>query len=113
MLQFVYVSIDTRFRDHSFYDCCKFSKKFFFYRRVNTKRPNFVSFLVFVGAAASSTAKISSFETVAKREAILNTVPTPSEYPRIFPVTGANQNARKLIVTDLVNTKTLISLIKF
>ena len=29
-----------------------------------------------------------------------------SEYPRIFQVTGANQNARKLLSTDLVNTKT-------
>ena len=27
-----------------------------------------------------------------------------SEYPRIFRVTGANQNARKLLSTDLVNT---------
>ena len=28
-----------------------------------------------------------------------------SEYPRIFQVTGANQNAPKLLSTDLVNTK--------
>ena len=28
-----------------------------------------------------------------------------SEYPRIFRVMGANQNARKLLSTDLVNTK--------
>ena len=28
-----------------------------------------------------------------------------SEYPRIFRVTGANQNTRKLLSTDLVNTK--------
>ena len=28
-----------------------------------------------------------------------------SEYPRIFQITGANQNARKLLSTDLVNTK--------
>ena len=27
-----------------------------------------------------------------------------SEYPRIFQVTGANQNVRKLLSTDLVNT---------
>ena len=27
-----------------------------------------------------------------------------SEYPRIFQVTGANQNARKWLSTDLVNT---------
>ena len=63
------------FRDHFFYDCCKFSQKFFSYRQVNTKKPNFVSFLVSIGAAASFTAKISSFGTVAKREAIFNLVP--------------------------------------
>ena len=28
-----------------------------------------------------------------------------SEYPRTFQVTGANQNSRKLLSTDLVNTK--------
>ena len=33
-----------------------------------------------------------------------NPVPN-SEYPRMFLVTGANQNARKLLSTDLVNTK--------
>ena len=27
-----------------------------------------------------------------------------SEYPRIFQVMGANQNVRKLLSTDLVNT---------
>ena len=43
---------------------------FFLYQPVNTDKPNFVSFLVFVGTAASFIAKISSFETVAKREAI-------------------------------------------
>ena len=48
---------------------------FFFYRPVNADKPNFVSFLVFVEAAASFTAKISSYETVGKREAILNPAP--------------------------------------
>ena len=48
---------------------------FFFYRPENADKPNFVSFLVFVGAADSFTAKISYFETVAKRKAILNPVP--------------------------------------
>ena len=46
-----------------------------FYLPVNADKPKFVSSLVFVGAAALFTAKISSFETVAKREAILNPVP--------------------------------------
>ena len=32
-----------------------------------------------------------------------------SEYPRIFRVTGANQNARKLLSTDLVNTNMIYS----
>ena len=49
-------------------------RNFFLYRPVNTEKPNFVSFLVFAGATASFTAKILSFETVAKREAILNPV---------------------------------------
>ena len=30
-----------------------------------------------------------------------------SKYPRIFRVTGANQNARKLLSTDFVNTKNI------
>ena len=44
--------------DHFLWVCCKFGKKFFFFRPVNTFKPNFISFLVFVGAAASFTAKI-------------------------------------------------------
>ena len=32
-----------------------------------------------------------------------------SEYPRIFRVTGANQNARKLLSTDLENTYILLT----
>ena len=47
----------------------------FSYQPVNTSKPNFVSFLVFVGTAASFTAKIASFETVAKQDTILNPVP--------------------------------------
>ena len=49
--------------------------KFFFYLPVNADKPDFVSFLVFVAAAAKFTAKILSFETVAKRQAILSPVP--------------------------------------
>ena len=75
MLHFVYVSIDKASGIIFLWLCCKCSEKFFFYWPVNTKKPNFVYFLLFVGAAASFTAKISSFETVAKREAILNPVP--------------------------------------
>ena len=46
-----------------------------FCRKLNSDKPNFVSFLVLFGAAASVTTKISSFETVAKREAIFNPFP--------------------------------------
>ena len=59
--EFVDVSIEGVSGINFFLFCCKFSKKFFFYRPVNTDKPNFVSFLVFVGAAASFIAKISSF----------------------------------------------------
>ena len=41
----------------------------------------------------------------AKRRGISTALHRPSEYPRIFRVTGANPNARKLPSTDLVNTK--------
>ena len=57
------------FRDQLLWFCSKFSKKILFYWPVNADKRNFFSFLVFVGAAASFTAKISSFETVAKRDA--------------------------------------------
>ena len=36
-----------------------------------------------------------------------------SEYPRIFRVTGTNQNARKLLSTDLVNTKRIYSPLRY
>ena len=61
-------------------------------------KPNFATFLVFVGAAASFTATISSFETVAKREAILNPVPKQWEPIR------TRENFYPL--PDLVKTKT-------
>ena len=66
------------FGDHSIQFCCKFSTQIFFYRPVISDKPNFVSFLVFVGAAASFTAKISPFETVVKQEAIL--IPVPKQW---------------------------------
>ena len=62
-----------------------------------------LSLSYFVGTAASFTAKISSFETVANEKPFW--IPYQnSEYPRIFGVTGANQNVQKLLSTDLVNT---------
>ena len=50
-------------------------QEIFFHRPVSTDMQNFVYFLLFADAAASFTTKILSRETVAKREAILNTVP--------------------------------------
>ena len=52
---------------------------------------------------------ISSSEAFAKQHAIchFSLSSQNSEYPRIFRVTGANQNARKLLSTDLVNTETI------
>ena len=48
-------------------------------------------------------ATISSSEPFAKRRTIFLSV-RKTECRRIFQVTGANQNARKLLSTDLVNT---------
>ena len=56
-LEFVYTSIDS-VSGTIFYDFRENSVRNFFYRPVNTDKPNFVSFLVFVGTAASFTAKI-------------------------------------------------------
>ena len=47
---------------------------------------------------------IFSSETFAKRRAIVLSVRKTVNIRRIFRVTGANQNARKLLSTDLVNT---------
>ena len=49
-------------------------------------------------------ATISSSETFAKWRATFSLRSQNSEYPRIVQVTGANQNARKLLSTNLVNT---------
>ena len=73
-LEFVYVSIDSQFQ-RPFFMILLQIQKIFFYRPVNTDKPNFVSFLVLFSTAALFTAKISSFKTVAKQEAILNPFP--------------------------------------
>ena len=62
LLEFVYVRFNdlqlTVVRGSFFLTFCrKFSEKIFFYRPVNNDKPNFVSFLVFFGAAASVIAK--------------------------------------------------------
>ena len=60
----------TVFRRSFFMILLQIQRENFFYRPVNTDKSDFVSFLVSVGTHASFTAKISSFEIVAKREAI-------------------------------------------
>ena len=51
--------------------CCKFSMKIIFYLPVNTHKPEFVAFLVFICTTASFIAQISSTKNVLKRDAIL------------------------------------------
>ena len=81
-----------------FYDFVANSERtLFFYRLVNTNKPNFVSFLLFVGAAALFTAKISSFETVANREAILNPVPKQS-ISKDIPHFGSQSERAKIAI---------------
>ena len=71
--------------------------KIFFYRPVNADKSNFVSFLVFVAAAASFTAKISSFENCHETTGhwILS---QNSEYPRIFRVNGSQSEHAKIAI---------------
>ena len=71
---------------------------------VNTDKPRFVASLVFVCTTVSIIAQISSFENVSRRDAILAQV-AKHWIAKIFRVTGANQKARELLFTDLVNTK--------
>ena len=51
--------------------CCKFSMKIIFYLPVNTDKPKFITFLVFVYTTASFIAQFSSSENVLKRDDIL------------------------------------------
>ena len=82
----------------------QFCKKFFFNWPVNPDKPNFVSLLVFAGAAASFTARSYLSIKLSRNEKPFWISSQNSEYPGIFPVTGANQNARKSLSTDLVKT---------
>ena len=77
-----------------------------FYLPVNTYKPKVVAFLVFVCTTASFIAQISASENVLKPDAIL--APVEKQWiAKIFRVTGANQNARQLLFTDLVNTNNI------
>ena len=51
--------------------CCKFSIKIIFYLPVNTDKPKFVTFLVFVCMTATLIAQILSSENVSKPDTIL------------------------------------------
>ena len=62
-----------------------------------SKRQNFVSFLVFVGAAASFAARISSFETVAKKEAVVNPIPKRRS-PKNIPSYGSQSERAKIAI---------------
>ena len=74
-LEFVYVSIWQCFGDHFLWFCCKFSQKIF-YRLVNIPTSQSLSHSWYLLVQLLLfTANISSFETVAKRGAILNPVP--------------------------------------
>ena len=78
--------------------------KIIFYPPVNTDKPKLVAFLVFACTTAWFIAQISFFENLSKRGAILAQFAKQWIANGIFRVTGANQNARKLLFTDLVNT---------
>ena len=78
--------------------------KIIFCLLVNTSKPKFVAFLVFVCTSASFSAQISSSQNALKRDDILAPVAKQLMAKDIFRVTGANQNVRKLLFADLVNT---------
>ena len=81
------------------------SVKFFSYRPVNTKKPNFVSYWYLLAQLLHLPLKFHLSE-LSQNEKPFSIRFQNSENPRIFRVTGANQNARKLLFTDLANTKT-------
>ena len=73
-------------------------------------KPNFVSFLVFAGATASFFFFKFHLSKLSRNEKPFRNLSENSEYPMILRVTGANQNAPKLLSTDhdLVNTNMFI-----
>ena len=84
------------------------TRRYSFCLLVNTRKPKFVAFLVFVCTSASVSAQISSSQNALKRDDILAPVAKQLMAKDIFRVTGANQNARKLLFADLVNTGNII-----
>ena len=108
-LEFVYVSIWQCFGDHFLSFCCKFNKKMFSHRPVNTDKPNFVSFLVFVGAAASFTAVFRNYrETRSRFESRPKTVNIQG-YSELREPIRTRKNCYPLIWWILINNYSLKS----
>ena len=87
--------------------CCKFSMKIIFYLPVNTDRPKFVAFLVFVCMTSSFITQISSIKNVSKWDAIM--APVTKQWIAKDILSYESQSKCALICalfTDLVNTKT-------
>ena len=87
--------------------CCKFSMKIIFYLPVNTDRPKFVAFLVFVCMTSLFITQISSIKNVLKQDAIL--APVAKQWIAKDILSYESQSKCALICalfTDLVNTKT-------
>ena len=68
---------------------------------MNTDKLKFVAFLVFVWLHLSHRFRLPK---ISRNQTPSWFLTQNNEKPRIFRVTGANQNAQKLLFTDLVNT---------
>ena len=91
---------NKHFRDLSrdFNDfCCKFSMKIIFYLPVNTEKPKFVAFVVFLCTTASYIAQIPFSENVLKRDATLALVARQSIVKDI-PSYGSQSKRAKITV---------------
>ena len=82
----------------------KFSMKITFYLPLNNDKQTFVTFLEFFCRLHNLLLKFR-LSKMSRNETPSWLRSQNSEYPMIFRVTRANQNARKLLFTDSVNTK--------
>ena len=71
---------------------------------MNTNKPKFVPFLVFVYTTDSFNAQILSSQNVSKRDAIFDPV-AKKGIAKDIPGYGSQSKRAKLLFTDLVNTK--------
>ena len=71
---------------------------------MNTNKPKFAPFLVFVYKTDSFNAQISSSQNVSKRDAIFAPV-AKQGIAKDIPSYGSQSKRAKLLFTDLVNTK--------